>query len=192
VSGHALRDLDAPTVRQIVCNSCGAESVAADRGFNSCIGGAAPRRPNSDHLDMANASEPISRFRRPGLSPQSMRSSPNAWSRRSRCAGTGSPFSHSSRCASTFSTARSNSCFEIGTRAFGRQLRREHPRPFHSLRQRLHLLTRVLGLSLLGMLPSPYDTLCRPIRQKTPTILPGRSDQGPSASCAVSNPLKQQ
>lgn len=41
VSGHALRDLDTPAVRQIVRNPRGAEGVAAYRGFNPRIGSAA-------------------------------------------------------------------------------------------------------------------------------------------------------
>src|ERR1700733_7613584 len=98
----------------------------------------------------ASAIALISRFRRLGLSPRSVRSSPNTWSRSSRGAGTGSPFSHFSRCASTFLTARSNSCFETGTRAFDRQLRREHPTPFHSLVDDFYPVVVVLHRFRLG------------------------------------------
>jgi len=41
VPGHALRDLDAPAVRQVVRNSRGAEGVAAYRRCNSRIDGTA-------------------------------------------------------------------------------------------------------------------------------------------------------
>src|ERR1039457_4205546 len=39
--GHALRDFDTATVRQVICYAGGAEGVAAYRGFNSRIGSAA-------------------------------------------------------------------------------------------------------------------------------------------------------
>src|ERR1017187_2110294 len=38
--GHALRDFDTATVRQVICYAGGAEGVAAYRGFNSRIGSA--------------------------------------------------------------------------------------------------------------------------------------------------------
>ena len=41
VTGHALRDLDAPAVRQVIRNPGRAESVAAYRGFDSRIGSTA-------------------------------------------------------------------------------------------------------------------------------------------------------
>jgi hypothetical protein len=40
MTSHALRDLDALSVRQVVCYPSGAEGVAAYRGFNSRIGSA--------------------------------------------------------------------------------------------------------------------------------------------------------
>jgi hypothetical protein len=43
VPGHALRDLDAPAIREVVRKPRGAESVAAYRGFNARSGSTAAK-----------------------------------------------------------------------------------------------------------------------------------------------------
>jgi len=63
VPSHALRDLDPPSVRQIIRNPRGAEGVAAYRGFNARIGSTAthhaPHIPRSIGLAESCAVLPI-------------------------------------------------------------------------------------------------------------------------------------
>jgi hypothetical protein len=53
VSGHALRDFELAVVRQIVRDTGGAESMAADGGFELGIGGAALNHVPRVHLTQA-------------------------------------------------------------------------------------------------------------------------------------------